>query len=129
MAKHTQTLKCLNVFDHFMGLALEGLKDKNLRFFFFFISFDSFQFTHFPCFVLSKKVLFRHYDKLFKKINFILTLQSEEYIEPCQTSKTELFAKTVHGIQLIFISTKNFISDVWQVSEYPSSEYMTSFSS
>ena len=39
------------------------------------------------------------------------------YLEPCQTSKWELFTKLVNHFQPLTISTKSFIEDVWQGSE------------
>ena len=42
------------------------------------------------------------------------------YSEPCQTSKKELFAKTVNSWMPLNIFTKSSILDVWQGSEYAS---------
>ena len=40
--------------------------------------------------------------------------------EPCQISKTELFATIVNGWRLLTISAKSFILDFWRDSEYAS---------
>ena len=46
------------------------------------------------------------------------------YLDPCQTSKKELFEKIVNGFQLLIIFTKCYILDVGQGSEYSSNLYM-----
>ena len=43
--------------------------------------------------------------------------KSEWYVEPCQTSKMEHFAR-VNGWKLLTIFAKSSILDVWQDSEY-----------
>ena len=48
----------------------------------------------------------------------ILCQYSEAYSEPSQTSKMEFFAKIVNGFQLLTISAKRSIVDVWQCLEY-----------
>ena len=45
------------------------------------------------------------------------------YLEPCQTSKTELFEKMINDWKLLTIFTKRFILDAWQGSECASAEY------
>ena len=45
---------------------------------------------------------------------------SAAYSEPCQTSKTEFFAKMVNGLQQLIIFTKSSILAVWQSSKYAS---------
>ena len=44
----------------------------------------------------------------------------EAYSEACQTSKMELFAKTINGWKSLTIFAKISILDVWQGSEYTS---------
>ena len=46
--------------------------------------------------------------------------KSEAYTKLSQTSKIELFAKIVSGSQLLTISVKSSILDVWQGSEWTS---------
>ena len=46
----------------------------------------------------------------------------EAYGEPKQTSKMELFAKTVKGWKSFIIFPKCFILDVWQGPEYTSED-------
>ena len=45
---------------------------------------------------------------------------SEEYSEPCQTFKMEVFAKIVKGFSFFTIFAKNSILHVWQDSEFAS---------
>ena len=45
---------------------------------------------------------------------------SEAYSQPCQTSKIEVFTKTVNKLKLLFILAKNSILGVWQGSKYTS---------
>ena len=53
-----------------------------------------------------------------KNNDVIITLHiTEAYSEPCQTSKMDVFVKTVQGFQLLTIFAKSFILDVQQVSE------------
>ena len=51
-----------------------------------------------------------------------LTLEAnpEAYLEPCQTSKMELFTKIVNGFSYLNIFAKSSISDVSQNSEFAS---------
>ena len=42
----------------------------------------------------------------------------EAYLELCQTSKVELFAKMVNGEKLLTVFVKSSILAVWQGSEY-----------
>ena len=51
---------------------------------------------------------------------------SEAYLEPCQTSKVNRFAKIVEGWKLLIIFAKVPIRDVWQGSEYVSELNQTS---
>ena len=39
---------------------------------------------------------------------------SEAYLEPCQTSKTDIFAKIINGFQSLTIFAKSSITDIWQ---------------
>ena len=50
--------------------------------------------------------------------------RSEVNSEPCQTSKSELFVKTVNRFSPLIISVKSSILDVRLGSEYPSAESM-----
>ena len=50
--------------------------------------------------------------------------RSEANSEPCQTSKTKLFAKTVNGFSPLTIFVKRSILDVRLGFEYPSAESM-----
>ena len=45
---------------------------------------------------------------------------SKEYLESCQTSKMELFAKIVNGFLPLTILAKNFMSGAWLGSEVAS---------
>ena len=49
-------------------------------------------------------------------------IESESYLELCQISKVEPFAKVVNGFQKITIFKRNSILDIfdWQDSEYAS---------
>ena len=49
-------------------------------------------------------------------------IESESYLELCQTSKVEPIAKTVNGFQKITIFKRNSILEIfdWQDSEYAS---------
>ena len=51
---------------------------------------------------------------------YIVMLISETYSEPCETSKVELFAKIVNGLESLTIFVKNSILGIWQGSEYGS---------
>ena len=44
----------------------------------------------------------------------------EAYSEPCQTSKIEVFAKTVNRLSFLTIFAKSSILDAWQDSEFAS---------
>ena len=50
---------------------------------------------------------------------------AKAYLEPCQISKTMLFAKTVGGFQSLTIFAKSSIFNVWQGSEYASTPQET----
>ena len=45
-------------------------------------------------------------------------LQWQAYLERCQTSKMETFAKIVNGLKLLIVFAKNSILNVRQDSEY-----------
>ena len=45
---------------------------------------------------------------------------SEEYPEPCQTSKMEVSAKIVNSFSFLIIFVKSSILDFWQASEFAS---------
>ena len=47
-------------------------------------------------------------------------MDREKYIEHCQISEMECFAKIVESFYLLTILTKQSISDVWQSSGYAS---------
>ena len=48
------------------------------------------------------------------------TFKAEAYLEPSQTSKMELFMKTVNDFQLLTNYAKSFVLDVWLGSQYTS---------
>ena len=48
----------------------------------------------------------------------IYPLQSETFLESCQTSKIERFSRLVKKFQPLTILEKCSILDAWQVSEY-----------
>ena len=43
-------------------------------------------------------------------------------LDPCQTSKIELFAKTINDFQSLSTFAKSSILDVWQGHEYTSNQ-------
>ena len=55
-----------------------------------------------------KKISARNFFYLF--LMFVMTV-TEEHSEPCQTSKMELLAKTVNGLQSLTIVAKSVILD------------------
>ena len=53
------------------------------------------------------------YIKLTIRLVLALCLFTETYSEPCQISKTELFAEMAHGIKLLSIFAKRSTLDIW----------------
>ena len=39
---------------------------------------------------------------------------SEAYLEPCQTSKIDIFAKIINGFQSLTTFTESSFTDIWQ---------------